>query len=735
MILERGALLNNRYRIVEILGQGGMGSVYRAVDENLGVEVAVKDNLFTTEEYARQFRREAVILANLRHPNLPRVTDHFVIEGQGQYLVMDYIEGEDLRQRMDRVGLLIDDDAIVIGAAVCDALTYLDSRNPSIIHRDIKPGNVKITSQGQIFLVDFGLAKALEGTQATTTGARAMTPGYSPPEQYGTARTDQRSDIFSLGATLYAALTGAIPEDAMARAMEQCLLTPVRKRNPRVSRRLSSVIERSLEVRPEDRYQDAEEFKQALLNARSNTKRKVGIYTVAPPPEIADGPMPGAGSFVSPVPGEILPRVEPRSPTPFPISTPIEESHSRNSYPRSRRRNSRRGCWIVLVLIGLLLSSGMAVYAFNPGLTANLRQAWSFLSAVQMVATPTDNLDRADTPSPTEPLSLATSTEFIPVALETNSLLEETETPSPTETAIPTITPTPQPTLMGGGSGEIAFASDSSGTVQIHLIKADGTGLRQITSISEGACQPDWAPDGQRIVFISPCSGNQEVYPGSALFVINADGTNLIPLPTMPGGDFDPAWSPDGKQIAFTTFRDGGRPRIYLYNLEDNSMKALSDPADPYSRDSQPAWSPDGTQIAFITTRRGPSQVWIMTPDGKNQELFSHSKDSSNSHPTWSPDGQLILYTQIPFQGGLPRLAVARVEEAGLREVVIRAEQRSTPMREGRYSPDGLWVAFEGWPFGGRHDIYISTANGAGLQQLTIEIQPDFDPAWRPVFR
>ena len=104
MTLDRGYLLNKRYRIVEVLGQGGMAAVYRAVDENLGVEVAVKENLFTTEEYARQFRREAVILANLRHPNLPRVTDHFVVEQQGQYLVMDYIEGEDLRQRMDRLG-------------------------------------------------------------------------------------------------------------------------------------------------------------------------------------------------------------------------------------------------------------------------------------------------------------------------------------------------------------------------------------------------------------------------------------------------------------------------------------------------------------------------------------------------------------------------------------------------------------------------------------------------------
>src|ERR671923_187099 len=88
MTLERGALLHKRYRIVEILGQGGMGSVYRAVDENLGVDVAVKENLFTTDEYARQFRLEAVILANLRHPNLPRVTDHFVIGDQGQYLVI-----------------------------------------------------------------------------------------------------------------------------------------------------------------------------------------------------------------------------------------------------------------------------------------------------------------------------------------------------------------------------------------------------------------------------------------------------------------------------------------------------------------------------------------------------------------------------------------------------------------------------------------------------------------------
>src|SRR3990172_4861871 len=287
MTLDRDSLLNNRYRIVEILGQGGMGSIYRAVDENLGVDVAVKENLFTTDEYARQFRLEAVILANLRHPNLPRVTDHFVIGDEGQYLVMDYIEGEDLRQRMERLGNITEDEAILIGAAVCDALNYLHTRKPAILHRDLKPGNVKITPHSHIFLVDFGLAKVLHGSQVTTTGARAMTPGYSPPEQYGTARTDPRTDIYSLGATLYAALSGIIPEDGLARAMDNTQLTPLRKRNSKVSRRLAASIEKAMGIDPADRFQNAEEFKRSLLGPKTKTQHLPDDSVVEPAPQDA----------------------------------------------------------------------------------------------------------------------------------------------------------------------------------------------------------------------------------------------------------------------------------------------------------------------------------------------------------------------------------------------------------------------------------------------------------------
>ena len=163
MPLKPGETLHDRYHIESILGQGGMGAVYKAKDKNLNVEVAVKENLFTTKDFARQFEREARILASLRHPNLPRVTDHFVIPGQGQYLIMDYIEGHDLRERIESKGVIAEGEAVPWFLETCDALAYLHGRRPyAILHRDIKPGNIKVTPDNRALLVDFGLAKVVD---------------------------------------------------------------------------------------------------------------------------------------------------------------------------------------------------------------------------------------------------------------------------------------------------------------------------------------------------------------------------------------------------------------------------------------------------------------------------------------------------------------------------------------------------------------------------------------------
>lgn len=272
MALQPGTLLRNRYRVETVLGQGGMGAVYRAIDANLGVTVAVKENLFTTKEFANQFVREARILANLRHANLPRVTDHFVVEGEGQYLVMDFVAGDDLRERLERLGPVSEEESLPWFFDICDALAYLHTRVPAILHRDVKPGNIKLTPDGRGVLVDFGLAKVVEGTGTTTTGAKAMTPGFSPPEQYGTGRTDPRTDIYSLAATMYAAFTARVPEDALERAMGREHLTPLRERNPQVSSGVARYIEKALEIRPDDRYQTMAEF-AAALRAASTASR------------------------------------------------------------------------------------------------------------------------------------------------------------------------------------------------------------------------------------------------------------------------------------------------------------------------------------------------------------------------------------------------------------------------------------------------------------------------------
>lgn len=719
--MERGYLLNKRYRIVEILGQGGMAAVYRAVDENLGVEVAVKENLFTTEEYARQFRREAVILANLRHPNLPRVTDHFVVEMQGQYLVMDYIEGEDLRQRMDRVGPLPDQEVVILGVAICDALKYMHSRKPMVLHRDIKPGNVKITPSGHIFLVDFGLAKVVQGRQATTTGARAMTPGYSPPEQYGTARTDHRTDIYSLGATLYSALTDAIPEDGLARAMDQALLTPLIKRNPKTMRRLAMSIEKAMAVRPEDRYQSAEEFQEELMESRSTTRKKSPLdLTIEPPPtfdsekikegsedshpkQVADGPIEGNA---------------------IPISSTLDAKPGKKNKAGSPQRREMTP-WLFSVLLFLMVIGVSTSYLMN------IPSRDDILGLFRLSSSPTATLAVAEIIENNESVSSTnTPTPINEPTLAPSHTLVFTSTPTPQSTVTPaptsTLTPELSPTMTGGGSGQIAFVSDRSGVPEIYLINLDGTGLKQITDIAQGACQPTWSPDGMRLVLVSPCSRNKETYRGSSLFLINADGSGLMPLVApVPGGDYDPDWSPDGKKIAFSSLRNNDFPQIYILNLEDNSITLLAE--DTPRANSNPAWSPDGTQIAYVGY---DYQIKVMNADGSNRFLLArNASEFRNMDPVFSPQGISVVFTQMLINLTSSWLVAVPFTPDGGVPVEIPGGGYAG---DADFSPDGYWIAYSGFADLNR-DIFIMSINGLGKQPLFRDEAREFDPAWRPV--
>jgi serine/threonine protein kinase len=271
-MLASDTVLQERYRIVRQLGQGGMGAVYEAVDLRLDATVALKETLFVEEKLRKQFEREARLLARLHHPALPRVSDHFD-EAAGAFLVMQYVAGDDLAEMITRRrGPFPQEQVLLWGDQLLDALDYLHTQDPQIIHRDIKPQNLKLSSRGQIILLDFGLAKGQAGELSRATSSASIfgyTPNYAPLEQVQGLGTDPRSDIYALAATLYHLLTSVKPPDALTRAAaivngQPDPLQRADEVNPAVSAQAAMVLQRAMAQNREQRYSSAAEMRNAF---------------------------------------------------------------------------------------------------------------------------------------------------------------------------------------------------------------------------------------------------------------------------------------------------------------------------------------------------------------------------------------------------------------------------------------------------------------------------------------
>jgi serine/threonine-protein kinase len=269
-----GIVLMGRYRLLSELGRGGYGAVYHAWDIHLNKAVAIKENLDTTPDAQRQFGREASILAHLSHPNLVRVTDHFALPGEGQYLVMDFVDGEDIETLIKRQGTIPLDQALAWCNQVMDALEYIHSRQPQVLHRDIKPANIRINPDGRALLVDFGLVKINIPQVPTTYGARGVSPGYAPPEQYGKGKTDVRSDVYSLCATLYHMLTGQKPLESVLRSPERPI-TPAHLLVQQLPLHVSMAIQIGMAMEPDLRYHSVKELRTALLADQPSTSPSI----------------------------------------------------------------------------------------------------------------------------------------------------------------------------------------------------------------------------------------------------------------------------------------------------------------------------------------------------------------------------------------------------------------------------------------------------------------------------
>lgn len=283
-MLEPQTVLQGRYQINHQLGQGGMGAVYFATDQRFGSIVAVKETFFNDVNLRKAFEREAKLLNSLRHPALPRVSDHF-IEGDGQFLVMEFIEGEDLGAMLEERGAFPVEQVLHWADQILDALDYLHTQEPRVIHRDIKPQNLKLTPKGQVILLDFGLAKGSPShltNRATNTGSIfGYSRHYAPLEQIQGSGTDPRSDIYALAATLYHLMTGVIPPDALSRATaiingEQDPLIPANEVHAQVNSAIGQVLFKAMSQTSANRQASASilrgELREAATEGLTNEK-------------------------------------------------------------------------------------------------------------------------------------------------------------------------------------------------------------------------------------------------------------------------------------------------------------------------------------------------------------------------------------------------------------------------------------------------------------------------------
>ena len=410
---------------------------------------------------------------------------------------------------------------------------------------------------------------------------------------------------------------------------------------------------------------------------------------------------------------------------------------------QKERERKRRNALVRFVLFLLLVLAGI-VLVWAPGiLPADVRGIIPFF-------VPTSTVTPSVTPSllPTQTLTaIPTSTSTVVPSPTATATALPTNTSLPTATGTVSVDPTmtatvaaefvPVPatlsvTPVGGGSGQIAYASNRSGLPQIYLADLATQSLAQIADMPEGACQPSWSPDGQKLVFISPCKGEDEIYYGAGLYIINADGSELMPIGTVPGGDFDPAWSPDGKSIAFTSLRTG-QMEIFILSVDDLSSITQLTKSTGSIGSRQPAWAPDGTQIVYVVKRLGVYQVWLMNADGTNQKQIVRSGVSFSDYlPTWSPDGSLILFNQrcatkfcFPYLMSISATDRSVEQGAFLQLNVISIE-------DVEYSPDGFRLLYEGEGGDENNDILYMTVTGANNTRITTDQGLDFDPTWRP---
>jgi serine/threonine protein kinase len=693
METDQNKLLRDRYKIISLMGHGGMGAVHLAYDTALDIQVAVKSNRNPNEGSQEQFLREARLLATLRHPNLPRVIDHFIVDDV-QYLVMDFIPGDDLEVLLERDGIPQISTVMDWAKQLASALSYLHSQNPPVIHRDIKPANVKITPEGQAMLVDFGLAKASDPTQATAAGATGYTPGYAPPEQYGAGHTGPYSDQYSLAATLYKLLTNQKPMESIKRLLGEGVLTPLNGLNPDVPIHVQQTIEKAMSLQPQDRYPSMIDFLEALNNPHFQATIPAGEKTLAKP----------AASTI-------------------PSSATIPSTTISTQKPGEKPAKPKRG--LIFTCLGLaaafvfLAVIGTAIWYFGfrqqgPG-SAPQTNTPAVVAVLTDESTPTPTVQPSSTPA-----SSMAATEL------------PTGTAVPTSTFTPTTTTAPQLLV---DERQIIFVSDRAdgNTLQIWSMRVAqaitneilAIDLQQLTFSEGDKTEPEWSRDGSKILYTASGQNGSNLQ----IWMMEVATGETTQLTDLDGDNFNPTWSPDGKKIAFVNFgRFTDVNMIYLMDADGGNRERIS--LD--FQETDPKWTSDMEWLLYVIQASGHEYLFwrnkaenYATPVPFDPvSMFGRMGEVDD--PALTADDSYLAYTRT--DGGIKQIWSVEFSTRGARTLLLTQNHKTES--QPSWSPDGNWIVFTS-ERDGNSEIYLMTS--VGLLQTNLSNSPgrDFQPDWQ----
>jgi len=747
----------SHYQILEKLGEGGMGVVYKAEDTKLKREVAIKflpHHIAASEEDRERFKIEAQAAAALNHPNI--ATIHAIEEVDDElFIVMEYIDGQELRQKID-AGPLKVDDALNIAMQIADGLQAAHKKG--VFHRDIKSANIMLTENDRVKIMDFGLAKIKGQMRLTKTGTTVGTVAYMSPEQTRGEEVDHRTDIWSYGVVLYEMITGQLPfkgeyEQAIVYSILNEEPEPVTGLRTGVSMELERIVNKAITKNPSVRYQHADEM---LVDLRSLNKGSLPRPEIKKYPKAMSKPLLGILAIVLLlvllIVGYLLTRRESREfqikhTLPLTTAPGLEQDPAwspegtRIAYASDETGNM--DIWVRQIAAGqrVNLTKDYAGYDGKPAWSPN--GEWiAFVSERDgggIFLLPA----LGGIPKRVVSLPFAPSLSYIG--------------------AIPTICWSPDGTKLAYATSGILYTIPASGGTPAP-VPLPPTGLMV------GYSEPAWSPDGERIA----CTGFVGVgVSTSQIWSVRCDGSD--PLPVIRGKAFNsnPIWSPHGRQLFFLSDRGGSRD---VWWLPVDARGKPTGPARPltagvgvgaialskdwtklaYTKvvDRSNIWSipivtdriltldnavahtsenlyieqlsisPDGEWIAFDSNRSGNMDIWIMRKDGG--ELRQLTTNSTHDwYPKWSPDGKQIGFHSL--RRGNRDLFVMPVTGGAVTSLTSHPAEDFLPT----WSPDGEKIAFAS-NRSGNMDMWIIPSSGGEPQQLTFHEALDFGPLWSP---